>query len=211
MSLETNWWLLWKELARAWEKKSGLLSIQSESWQYAILVGFRSGKQPCLEIYSVHAKCIEVPWKFKDSIDIQYQKCKIQFVFNIRFNNQLLFTYSPFMHNAITRLNWWSGWGKLHVSQVLKFTQVWSSISAREHWVKQRKGEHWTSRGICKNWDEIKNEYIMIFKKLFIKSVVYPWSSGCKRELRANKESVLTITSFPSPPNIQSTHPVHHH
>ena len=133
-------------------------------------MGFRSGKQPCLEIYSVHAKCIEVPWKFKDSIDIQYQKCKIQFVFNIRFNNQLLFTCSPFMHNAITRLNWWSGWGKLHVSQVLKFTQVWSSISAREHWVKQRKGEHWTSRGICKKWNEIRNKYIMIFNQLFIKS-----------------------------------------
>ena len=148
-------------------------------------------------------KCIEVPWKFKYSIDIQYWKWKIQFVFNIRFNNQLLFTCSPFMHNAITRLNWWSGWGKLHVSQVLKFTQVWSSISAREHWVKQRKGEHWTSRGIYKNWNEIRNRYIMIL--LLIKSVVYAWSSGCKRELRANKESVLT-NQLPIPHPIYKAH-----
>ena len=132
-------------------------------------------------------KCIEVPWIFKDSIDIQYWKWKIQFVSNIRFNNQLLFTCSPFMHNAITRLNWWSGWGKLHVSQVLKFTQVWSSISAREHWVKQRKGEHWTSRGICKNWNEIKNKSIMIFNCYKVR-VVYAWSSGCMRLFRANKQ-----------------------
>ena len=48
----------------------------------------------------------------------------------------------------------------------------------------------------------------MIFKQL---SVVYAWSSGCKRELRANKESVLTKPASHPPPNIQSTHPVHHH
>ena len=109
MSLETNWWLLWKELARAWEKKSGLLSIKSESWQYAILVGFRSDKQPCLEIYSVHVEMHRSALEIQRFNWYSISKYKIQFVFNIRFNNQLLFTCSPFMHNMITRLNWWSG------------------------------------------------------------------------------------------------------
>ena len=169
-------------------------------------MGFRSGKQPCLEIYSVHAKCIEVPWKFKDSIDIQYQKCKIQFVFNIRFNNQLLFTCSPFMHNAITRLNWWSGWEKLHVSQVLKFTQVWSSISAREHWVKQRKGEHWTSRGICKKWNEIRNKYIMIFNQLFIKSEWFILGPVGVSENWEQTKRVFSPSPASHPPPIYKAH-----
>ena len=103
------------------------------------------------------------------------------------------------MHNAITRLNWWSGWGKLHVSQVLKFTQVWSSISAREHWVKQRKGEHWTSRGICKNWNEIKNKYIMIFKELFIKSERFMLGPVGVSENWEQTKRVFSPTSFPSP------------
>ena len=111
-----------------------------------------------------------------------------------------------------------------------EFVQVWGSISSPEHWVEQRKGKQRPTRGKINFW--IYGLKLNIHAHILIQ---YYWTplylhlecgqklsrlqshwfmhggAWCENWEQTKRRSVFSPRPRLPPPNIQSTHPVHHH